>query len=116
MTEPQRDHGAIDARLQQLHRSAVPEHVRRHPLGRQRWTSLAGDAHMFAQQRLDAVGAEPPTWVAFIGLVSAVMSWGGELNYSDFQIWCRRGCFCGHRRRLRHHTCCQRSARGMALF
>ena len=30
---------------------------------------------MFAQQRLDAVGAEPPTWVAFIGLVSAVMSW-----------------------------------------
>ena len=35
MTEPQRDHGAIDARLQQLHCSAVPQHVRRHSLGRQ---------------------------------------------------------------------------------
>ena len=30
MTEPQRDDGAIDTRLQQLHRSAVPQHVRRH--------------------------------------------------------------------------------------
>jgi hypothetical protein len=35
MAEPQRDHGAIDARLQQLHRSAVPQHMWRHPLGRQ---------------------------------------------------------------------------------
>jgi hypothetical protein len=25
MTEPQRDHGAIDARLQKLHRSGVPQ-------------------------------------------------------------------------------------------
>jgi hypothetical protein len=28
MTEPQRDHGAVDAGLQQFHRSAVPQHVR----------------------------------------------------------------------------------------
>jgi hypothetical protein len=32
MTEPQRDHGAVDACLQKLHRRAVPQHVRRHPL------------------------------------------------------------------------------------
>src|SRR5215475_15069791 len=30
MTEPQRDHRTIDARLQKLHRSAVPQHVRRY--------------------------------------------------------------------------------------
>ena len=35
MTEPQRDHGAIDACLQQFHRRAVPQHMRRHALGRQ---------------------------------------------------------------------------------
>lgn len=28
MTEPQRDHGAVDTGLQQFHRSAVPQHVR----------------------------------------------------------------------------------------
>jgi hypothetical protein len=31
MTEPQRDHGAIDPCLQQLHRSTVPEHGK-HPM------------------------------------------------------------------------------------
>src|SRR3981081_2544875 len=35
MAEPQRDHGALDACMQQLHRSAVPQHMWRHPLGRQ---------------------------------------------------------------------------------
>jgi hypothetical protein len=35
VAEPQRDHGAVDACLQELHRSAVPQHVRRHPLGLQ---------------------------------------------------------------------------------
>ena len=43
MAKPQRDHGTIDARLQQLHSSAVPQHVRRDPLGLQRRTSLARD-------------------------------------------------------------------------
>jgi hypothetical protein len=58
MTEPQRNYGAIDACLQQLHRSAVSEHVRRYLLGRQRRTALAGDTHMLGQKRLDAVGAK----------------------------------------------------------
>ena len=35
MTEPQRDHGGIDARLQKLHRSGVPQDVRRHAFGLQ---------------------------------------------------------------------------------
>lgn len=60
VTEPQRDHGAVDARLQQLHRRTVPQDVRRHPLRLQRRTALASDLHMLRQKRLDAVGAESP--------------------------------------------------------
>lgn len=59
MTEPQRDHRAIDARLQELHCSAVPQDMWRHPLGRQRWAARAGDTHMLGHERLDAVGAQP---------------------------------------------------------
>lgn len=57
--KPSPYHGAIDARLKELHRRAVPQDVRRHPFGRQRRTSLTGDTHMLGQERLDAVGAEP---------------------------------------------------------
>src|SRR5947207_2000666 len=59
MTEPQRDHGAVDAGLQQFHRSAVAQHVRRHALGLQRRATLVSDTNMLSQQRLDAVGTEP---------------------------------------------------------
>ena len=31
MSKPERDHRLIDAMVQQLHRRAVPEHVRAHP-------------------------------------------------------------------------------------
>ncbi len=61
MAKPQSDHGAIDAGLQQLHRSAVPQHVWRDPLGLQRRTSLARGADIFCQQRLNAVRTEPPS-------------------------------------------------------
>src|SRR5262245_20617370 len=59
MAEPQSDHGAIDACLQQLHRSAVPQHVRRNPFGCQRRITLAGDTRVLDQKRLDAVRAKP---------------------------------------------------------
>src|ERR1700674_1369424 len=60
MTEPQRDHGAVNVRLQQLQCSAGPQHVRRYPLGGQWTASLAGGTHLLGQERLDAVGTEPP--------------------------------------------------------
>ena len=59
MTEPQRNHRAIDARLQELHCRTMPQNVRRDPLGRQRWAVHAGDTHMLGQERLDTVSAEP---------------------------------------------------------
>src|SRR5262249_59896981 len=59
MAEPKSDHGAVDACLQQLHRSGVPQNVRRYPLGTQRRTALTGDTHMLGQKRLDAVSTKP---------------------------------------------------------
>ena len=38
---------------------AMPQNVRRDPLGRQRWAVHAGDTHMLGQQRLNTVSAEP---------------------------------------------------------
>lgn len=61
MAEPQRDHRAVDARLQQLHGRATPQHVRRHPLRLQRREAFGDDLHILRQQRLDAVGTESPT-------------------------------------------------------
>lgn len=50
MTEPQRDHRTVDAGLQQFHRSAVPQHVRRHALGLQRRATLVSDTNMLSQR------------------------------------------------------------------
>jgi hypothetical protein len=58
MTEPQRDHRAVEAGLQQFHRSAVPQHVRRHALALQRRATLVSDTNMLSQQGLDAIGTE----------------------------------------------------------
>src|SRR5215467_6291893 len=59
MTKPQRNHGTVNARLQKLHRSAVPQDVRGHSFGPQGRASLPGDLQMLGQQRLNAVGTEP---------------------------------------------------------
>ena len=56
MTEPQRDHGAVDAGLQQFHRSAVPQHVRRHVLGDRVATNIALAHEALGEEALDQRG------------------------------------------------------------
>ncbi len=55
MAKPQRDHGAIDAGLQQLHRSAVPQHVWRRPASDFNEGHRSHAARTIFRQRLDAV-------------------------------------------------------------
>lgn len=57
MAQPQGDDRTIDARLQQLHGSAVPQYVGRHPLRVKGDAVLTRLGDIFVQQRLHAVGA-----------------------------------------------------------
>lgn len=58
MARPQGDNRTIDARLQQLHRSAVAQDMGRHPLRAKGDAVFARFSDIFVQQRLHAVGAE----------------------------------------------------------
>jgi hypothetical protein len=72
--QPQCDDGAFDAGLEELHGRAVPETVRRDPLLLQGRHSLAGDRHVFADEILDGIDAEPATmdvWEKCLGTAPA---------------------------------------------
>ena len=58
VTQPQRDHAAIRARLQQLHGHRVSQHVRRYMLVAQRRAALAGSIYVLGQQVLHAICAQ----------------------------------------------------------
>jgi len=58
VSEPERDHRAVDAGLEELHRSGVPKDVRRDPLTVERGASLRRGRHMASQQALYGVWAE----------------------------------------------------------
>jgi integrase/recombinase XerD len=58
VAEPQRNHAALRARLQQLHGRRVAQHVRRHTLVAQGWAALASAIDVLGQQVLHAVCAE----------------------------------------------------------
>ena len=59
--EPERDDRAVDAMLEEVHRCAVAEDVRRHPLTGERWARLACGGDVLGQDVSDAIAAERAT-------------------------------------------------------
>ncbi|HLI33082.1 MAG TPA: hypothetical protein VKU89_10150 [Solirubrobacteraceae bacterium] len=60
VAEPQRDHGSLDAGVQELHRGGVSERVQRHVLGLEGRAAIAGSGEMLGETALQPVAAQPP--------------------------------------------------------
>jgi hypothetical protein len=59
MAEPKRDHGRVDARLEEPHRGGVAQHMQRYPLLRERRTAGQVSCDVFGEAVLERVAAEP---------------------------------------------------------
>src|SRR6185312_9470118 len=57
--KPQREQRRVGTSVQQLHRGAVPQHMRRNTLVLEGWAVLTDLVDIFAQQMLNGIGAEP---------------------------------------------------------
>src|ERR1700720_4460718 len=59
MSQPERDYGAINSCLQELHGRRVAQAMRGNPFPVQRWAPLSSDSDMLCQQILHTVRAQP---------------------------------------------------------
>ena len=64
MAQPERNHGAVHAVLEQLHRSAVTQHMRCYALALERRAGDGSHLHMLANDAFDRIAAEPISTIA----------------------------------------------------